>query len=71
MIKVGTATVVGHTVKHCLVTHDNPLVPAVLQDMEKAVMDGQLERVKELYESSLADEETGADFADGMFKSEA
>ena len=34
-------------------------------------MNGQLERVKELYASLIAGKETGAELTDGMFRSEA
>ena len=46
--------------KHHPVTHIDSTVPAVFRQMEKAAMEGQLERMEELYSSLLADEETGA-----------
>ena len=69
--EVAAAAVVRHTVKHCPVTHDSTSLPAVFTEMEQAAMDGQLERVKELYNALLADGETGAEIADGISKSGA
>lgn len=46
--------------KQCPVTHKNKSVPAVLNEMKMAAVSGQLERVKDLYNSLLAAEETGA-----------
>ena len=71
MKKVGTAAVIWHELKHCNVTHIDQIAPAVYYRMEKAARNGQLERVKELYASLLADGDIGAALTDGMFKSEA
>ena len=57
--KVGAA-IVRHTLKYSPVVHNDSTVPAVFKEAEKAVSSGQLERVKELYKSLLADEEIGA-----------